>query len=175
VNLCRAYAISKRRTFIVVLGGGAATWPLVTLAQQATSPVIGFLRPTSPDDSVQLLAAWHKGLATAGYVEGQNVAVEYRWAENHFDRLPALAADLVQRRVSVIVAAGIAAAHTAKAATATIPIVFAAGDDPVKRGLVSSLDRPGGNVTGATFVTVSFATKRLQLETRSRGFSSQSE
>ncbi len=153
----------KRRTFISLLGGATATWPLATLAEQSSSPVIGFLRPTSPTDSTQLLAAWHKGLQETGYVEGQNVSVEYRWAENHFDRLPALAADLVARRVSVILAAGIAAAHTAKAATTTIPIVFAIGEDPVERGLVGSLDRPGGNVTGATFVTISFATKRLEL------------
>jgi len=153
----------QRRKFITLLGGAAAAWPVRARAQFAAKPVIGFLRPTSPDDSARLLAAWHEGLKAGGYVEGQNVTVEYRWAENHLDRLPALAAELVRQQVSVIVAAGNAAAHAAKAATTSIPIVFVVGEDPVKTGLVASLNRPGANVTGTTFITAAVATKKLQL------------
>ena len=154
----------RRRQFITLVGS-AAFAPMLSaaLAQQPTKPVIGFLRLTSAKDSAQLLAAWHEGLKDAGYIEGQNVSVEYRWAENHLDRLPSLAAELVRRQVTVILAGGNDAAHAAKAATRGVPIVFAIGEDPVKTGLVASFNRPGANLTGATFITSATATKKLQL------------
>jgi putative ABC transport system substrate-binding protein len=153
----------KRREFIAGLGSAAA-WPVVAGAQQPAMPVIGFLSPQSADDDYKIITVpFLQGLKETGYVEGQNVTVEYRWAQNQYDRLPALAANLVRNHVAVIVAAGAAAAVAAKAATATIPIVFSSGDDPVALGLVASLNRPGANVTGIANLQVELAPKRLQL------------
>ena len=145
----------------MTLIGSAAVWPLTAQAQQPAMPVVGFLRVTSPADSTHLVAAFRQGLKEAGFVEGQNVVIEYRWAEGQYDRLPALAVDLVQRKVAVIAATSVPAALTAKAATSTVPIVFIIGVDPVRTGLVASLNRPGGNVTGVTFTTVDLTSKRL--------------
>ena len=152
----------RRREFIAGLGSAAA-WPLTARAQQAAVPVIGFLSARSAELDSNFTAAFLQGLKESGYIEGQNVAVEYRFAENQFDRLPALAADLVRRRVAVIVANGVVEARTAKAATTTIPIVFATGFDPVASGLVASLNRPGANITGHTELAGELGPKHLQL------------
>jgi len=154
----------RRRDFITLVGGTAAAWPLGARAQQQAMPVVGWLSPRSPGESASVLAAFQKGLNETGYVEGENVAIEYRWAQLQYDRLPELAADLVRHRVSVIATnGGLASARAAIAATSTIPIVFLTASDPVQLGVVASLNRPGGNITGVTTVGTEISSKQLAV------------
>ena len=153
----------RRREFVTLIGGTAATWPLAALAQQAAMPVVGYLSAMSPDEGEPRAAAFRRGLQESGYIVGQNVAIEYHWAEQQIDRLPAMAADLVKRRVTVIAAVTTPAVLVAQAATTTIPIVFESGSDPVRLGLVTNLNQPGGNVTGVSSLVVEVGPKRLEL------------
>ena len=153
----------KRRDLVLALGGAAAAWPRAARAQQAAMPVIGFLGPTSLDVFADRLRGFQRGLKEASYVEGENLTIAYRWAEGQFDHLPAMAAELVSQRVSVIVAGATSAALAAKAATTTIPVLFIVADDPVGLGLVASVARPGGNVTGVNLLSAEVASKRLEF------------
>jgi putative tryptophan/tyrosine transport system substrate-binding protein len=159
----RGNAQLRRREFITLLGGAAAAWPSAARAQQATLPVVGFVRDGSADGAVRFVTAFSKGLNEAGYVEGQNVTVEYHWLEGRYDRLSGVIADLVRRQVAAITTTGNVASLAAKAATSTIPIVFGVGEDPVQLGLVTSLARPGGNATGVNFFVQEIVAKRLRL------------
>jgi putative tryptophan/tyrosine transport system substrate-binding protein len=152
----------RRREFITIVGGAAA-WPFTAQAQQPALPMVGFLRSTSLNNSANLIAALRRGMNEMGYVEGQNALIEYRWAEGQIDQLPALAADLVRRQVAVIIAGGLPAIKACKGATATIPIVFSIGSDPVRDGFVASFNRPGGNFTGVVFINATLGAKRLEL------------
>jgi putative tryptophan/tyrosine transport system substrate-binding protein len=153
----------KRREFITLRGGAAATWPLAARAQQAAMPVVGFLSSSSPRPYATMVAAFRQGLKEVGYVEGQNVAIEFRWAENDLRRLPMLAADLIRQAAVVATSGGYAPTHAAKGATATIPIVFVSAGDPVAAGLVASINRPAGNITGVNFFTRELGAKRLEV------------
>jgi putative tryptophan/tyrosine transport system substrate-binding protein len=155
----------RRREFITLLGGAAAGWPLAARAQQPAMPLIGFLSHGYPRGFAPMVAGFHEGLRETGYVQGQNVAIEYRWAENQFDQLPALAADLARRQVAAIFTNGPPSTRAAKGETATIPIVFSMGEDPIKEGIVASLNRPGGNVTGFSYFTNQLFGKRMALLT----------
>jgi ABC-type uncharacterized transport system substrate-binding protein len=153
----------RRRDFITLIGGVAVSWPIAARAQQTATPVIGFIDPRSPDGMTERLRGFRQGLKDTGHVEGETVAIEYRWAEGQNDRLPALATDLVRRRVAVIVAGAGIGALAAKTATTTLPIVFSVGEDPVRLGLVASLARPGGNLTGVNLFATELVAKRLEL------------